>query len=374
MNLLSNLILGSNGFSGLHLFRQAVAKRFSRLRILRPIAIWINPFLTPSDRGLYKYASISKKDLLRSSINLYEEGRTGGDSFHREGNLVCVSFVYTRASRQSVIPRLKKGNLLSEVIPGFPYNYRSEDEYLNNYKDSHLALSPKKAGWETMRTLEIIFSGSFPLIANVQSSCPHSLVFHPKKIYEEGYRELVERCRIPSPMTMENLQKHALSMLVPEKLAETVSEALAEELENIVIHSMTRMDLATYLEAGFCTGLRNLIGHVKITRYPKYYTSPELGSAPLHGLGFALTGIFRSSEVQKVHLDALDNKTTLILTHVERLSKEQVLNDLSKLSQKFEKISILFDGDLHPPSWLISCMQEMGGLIFTRSFLCRCAN
>jgi len=55
-------------------------------------------------------------------------------------------------------------HFLSSTIPGEPFSFDSWDDYLLEYQSSYFALSTKKGGWDTFRHLEILFSGTIPLI------------------------------------------------------------------------------------------------------------------------------------------------------------------------------------------------------------------
>lgn len=77
----------------------------------------------------------------------------------------------------------EKATDFASLIPGrwdsyvFPMTSYGEAEYKRMYREAKYSISPKKAGWESMRLYEILASGSVPVIAGLDDVPPGALAF-----------------------------------------------------------------------------------------------------------------------------------------------------------------------------------------------------
>ncbi len=97
-----------------------------------------------------------------------------------------ISFGFPDADILRVVP--SKSKSFSTVIPGhlstYVYKANNESLYFEDISQSLFSLTHKKAGWDCMRHLEILASGTLPLFINI-AKCPTlPLAAHPKKLYE----------------------------------------------------------------------------------------------------------------------------------------------------------------------------------------------
>lgn len=83
--------------------------------------------------------------------------------------------------------------LVSAIIPGYPYSFHSESEYLAKYADSYLSLTHRKAGWDCFRHVEIMASGSVPLMPDASEIPEFSMVHYPKQAFAQiAHKALVD--------------------------------------------------------------------------------------------------------------------------------------------------------------------------------------
>jgi hypothetical protein len=70
--------------------------------------------------------------------------------------------------------------LVSAILPGYPYASDNEHQYYAKYADSYMALTHTKAGWDCLRHAEILASGSIPLMPDATDIPVFSMVHYPK--------------------------------------------------------------------------------------------------------------------------------------------------------------------------------------------------
>lgn len=81
-----------------------------------------------------------------------------------------------------------KSFAFSSLIPGNQQTYIYDDEttYMKQYGSSYYAITLKKAGFDTMRTLEIIAAGCVPYFVDVDKIPPHVMTYLPKVLIERA--------------------------------------------------------------------------------------------------------------------------------------------------------------------------------------------
>ena len=90
---------------------------------------------------------------------------------------------------EKIVTRIpSKTKILSDIIPDFArrYNYNTETEYYNEYKQSFFATTTKKAGWDCMRHYEIIANGCIPYFPNIEECPLLTMALLPKDLLKEG--------------------------------------------------------------------------------------------------------------------------------------------------------------------------------------------
>lgn len=110
--------------------------------------------------------------------------------------------------------------LVSPIIPGYPYSFSDELAYVDRYAESYLAITHRKAGWDCFRHVEILSSGSVPLMPDANSIPTFSMVHYPKKALQSvmKFAEL-ERGK-PSWALRLKFREFFLSNLTTQRMAQ----------------------------------------------------------------------------------------------------------------------------------------------------------
>jgi len=70
------------------------------------------------------------------------------------------------------------------------YIYKNEKDYYNDYSESRLGVTMKKAGWDCMRHYEILGNGCIPYFIDI-NSCPSKTMFNfPKQLCKDVIKDL----------------------------------------------------------------------------------------------------------------------------------------------------------------------------------------
>lgn len=98
----------------------------------------------------------------------------------------------------------QKTRHFSYIVPGkTSYTFETDESYLDHYATCFFALTSKKAGWDSMRTLEIIASGCVPYFVDL-ADCPPTCLMHlPKDLLAQ----VPALPGMPSPMSVERCQE-----------------------------------------------------------------------------------------------------------------------------------------------------------------------
>lgn len=180
-------------------------------------------------------------------------------------------------------------HFLSSTIPGEPFSFDDWDAYLAEYRSSYWALSTKKGGWDTFRHLEVLFSGSIPLMPGLSGSHPYSLAHFPKRALIEVYASLVaDGPAVPGPRTREFFQAFARDHLTTEAMAAYLLRMAGAEDSSLVFLDRSLPERTDYLSVFTYIGLLQLRGTaVQAVYRPAYvFDDFEGDTHRLYGRGF----------------------------------------------------------------------------------------
>ena len=185
-------------------------------------------------------------------------------------------------------------HFLSTTIPGEPFSFDSWDEYLDEYHSSYFALSTKKGGWDTFRHLEILFSGTIPLIPRLKDAHQYSLAHFPKRaltLVMEGLEQ--HGPAIPDDETREFFHSYATTRLTTRALARYLVEASGITGSRILYLDHGLAHRTDYLSAFTLLGLRQELGAEVIPAYEAPYLLDDFvgDTHRLYGRGFGYTKV-----------------------------------------------------------------------------------
>ena len=69
------------------------------------------------------------------------------------------------------------------------YIYLNEEDYYQDYRESHFAWTQKKAGWDCLRHYEILMNGCFPAMRNIDCMPPRTMAEFPVSIIKDYFNK-----------------------------------------------------------------------------------------------------------------------------------------------------------------------------------------
>jgi len=191
-------------------------------------------------------------------------------------------------------PGQRKG--ISPIWPGDPYEFESEYKYLEHYAGHAFAFSPRKGGWDTMRSVELCSVGTFPLIPGLERSGESVLYGYPKELLSRLW-EMARDGWLPSSTPDQHAwlrdwaQRHLTSSAQATFLLSQLQyfDSMPGEVLYLDFNLAMTPD---YVSMGNLVGLHRVLGHkLKTFRWPAYLTSNSLeSSSNLYGRGFGYSG------------------------------------------------------------------------------------
>lgn len=185
---------------------------------------------------------------------------------------------------------------ISPIWPGDPYEFESESQYLGHYAHFAYALSPRKGGWDTMRSVELCSVGTFPLIPHLDQTAEAVMFGYPKFVLS-GLWKMADDGWLPSPTEGQHtwLREWCEKYLTSTAQANFVLDQLGffESMSGQVLYLDMNLKMTPdYVSMGNLVGLHRVLGQdLKTFFWPEYLTSSsdELAMT-LYGRGFGYSG------------------------------------------------------------------------------------
>lgn len=215
----------------------------------------------------------------------------------RSWGIFPISFAYLRPGIYTD-PWLR---WVSEIVPGEPYSYMSEDAYRREYASSVLAITHKKGGWDCHRHLEILFAGSIPFMPDADAIPYGTMQFYPKAAMQSVRASILGHEELDLVSIRHSLSVWAESVLTAEAMAEYVLSVLPEASKRMFFvdpHLARQPDyLSLQLLAGF---VRTRLTDVHVAERPEYLWEASSNSH-LYGRGFGYSGCLESDDIVQTH-------------------------------------------------------------------------
>lgn len=230
-------------------------------------------------------------DNLKKALNLSEKSsqqRISEECFLKLG-VYPISFSVPRIKLEKPI---EKNLLVSDVKPSIPYSFLDEENYLHQYERSSYALSFKKGGWDCFRHLEIMASGSIPLMPDAAQIPDYTMTHYPKKFLQLMASDLT-LIKTPPAIVNELLISWVRECLSSQKMAEYILSTANYDSGNVVFIDLEIGNRCDYLGVMTLIGLKQLIGK-KVASLVEcdYIYEDYLGDTrSLYGRGFGYTKI-----------------------------------------------------------------------------------
>jgi hypothetical protein len=301
------------------------------------------PLLVRSAQGL------PVREFLDSSHREVSVRERAGECFERYGFYpLNFSFPRSQLMPESVTPR---AHFLSSTIPGEPFSFDTWDEYLAEYRSAYWALSTKKGGWDTFRHLEILFSGSIPLMPGLARAHRYSLAHYPKRALVQVYQDLVKNGpAIPGPQTQAFFREFAHNSLTTQAMAGFLVQSAGLENSRVLFLDTRLPKRTDYLSIFTFIGLTQVLGSaVTAAVEPAYvYDDYDAETHRLYGRGFGYSKSLPAS-----------------LRHSSGLSSRPSAHDVASLCESFDRVVV---GNYDANHALVQQMLEMG--VPAEKFVC----
>ena len=203
---------------------------------------------------------------------------------HAELGVWPISFSYPAGFGES-----DPVSQLSPIIPGYPYAFTSPHAYLETYAKSHLALTFRKAGWDCFRHVEILASGSVPLMPDAVRIPRFSMVHYPKVAMARVATEAWAHGGAPDRATRAAFRKYFERHLTARAMARYLLKM--SELEGaqriLFIDGETPVN-PEYQSSLTLIGLKALLGEGCEVSFPApfLYEDSTMSASGFYGRGF----------------------------------------------------------------------------------------
>jgi hypothetical protein len=183
---------------------------------------------------------------------------------------------------------------LAPIIPGFPYTFVDEEEYLATYAKGPLGLTHRKAGWDCFRHVEVLAAGSVPLMVDVQDIPRFSMIHYPKSSLTLVLDRLRESGQLPSRTTRTAFREYMLRHLTTEAMARYLLRHSGIKPEDTVVFLDDNLGTnPEYQSTLTAIGLKQVLGPrcVVPTSAEFLYSDSTSDTSRFYGRGFGYTGI-----------------------------------------------------------------------------------
>ena len=268
--------------------------------------------------------------------------------------------------------------IVSPIMPGYPYSFESEHEYLARYSEAYLALTHRKAGWDCFRHVEIMASGSVPLMPDANIIPEFSMTHYPKR----GLSEIVDRINdeggLPDQAVREGLREFFLSHLTTVKMAAYIMASANIPADASVLFLDENLPTnPEYISSLTAIGLKENLGRNCELLFPGdfLYADSTMVTHDFYGRGFGYV-----KKLDPTLRSPWENDPSLIMVNekidahkydfvvVGSVSRNESLTQL--VLERFPRQNIvLIHGEDSPPSLSYSqFLRSSGAHIFVRSF------
>jgi hypothetical protein len=289
-----------------------------------------------------------------------------------------IGFSWPRASFPDATGTRR--HLVARPLPGVPYAYASEDDYLAAYRGSHWGVTHRKAGWDCFRHVEVLFAGAVPLMPDAHRVPEDVMVFHPVAVLAR----LWEVARAAGPFPADDISP-ALVAYAKEHLT---SAAMARYILGVagyrggrVLFVDARLRKAPdYLSALTLIGLKQVLARdCEVFRPAPYLYEDFAGRTDrLYGRGFGYSRVLDPDSRSEVETARLDGRMPDLHEEFDRVRPElvvfgsvtrsawEVLQWAQAPSSRRPNAAILHGEDEPPSMNGLAALRRLGGTVFVR--------
>ena len=289
---------------------------------------------------------------------------------HQELGVWPISFSYPTSLSLS-----PPSNPISPIIPGVPYAFTSNDEYLKTYSQSSMALTFRKAGWDCFRHVEILASGAVPLMPDAEFIPKYSMIHYPKRAMADVARAVMSRGGVPDAKTHEAFRNHFTSHLTSEAMARYMLAMSGHlETQRVLFIDQNTPTNPEYQSTLALIGLKQLLGARCEVAFPAafLYRDSHESTLGFYGRGFGYTHMlnpdYRSTSERENRpgygVDALRSFDTVVIGSSSRNSAltRTVLDTCDPAN-----VILIHGEDGPPPEQEARFLRDSGAAVFVRA-------
>lgn len=193
-----------------------------------------------------------------------------------------------------------KSQEVSKIIPGEPYSFSDQDEYMDEYASSKYAITKKKAGYDCMRHLEIMAAGSVPLFEDYWTIPKFTMTHYNKELFAKEKEATPEEWR-------EHFKNHLTSTAMVKYICNSL---MIENPKKVLFMDITLPIMPDYLSIGLYYGCKELFGENMdvLEEVPYAFTDYEGDVSKLYGRGFNYTKLCSPDEKCKTNMELISKR------------------------------------------------------------------
>jgi hypothetical protein len=271
-----------------------------------------------------------------------------------------VSFSYPEFQRKPII----RNRVLSKIIPGRPYSFDTNEEYLSQYSNSQIAITHKKAGWDCFRHLEIMHAGCTPLMLDIDDVPEFTMTYYPKDLLSKITRDFNNKHFLPTIESQLLIREHFDKYLTCESMIKNVLGICGYAPKKVLFLDDAVVDNPDYLSIFVLIGLKKLFGNNCLTfKEPNYlYEDFKGDTSLLYGKGFGYSRLLKPD--WKCVIPKLTIPLDVDLVVVGSLARNLELVALAEASNK--PIIFMHGEDLPPTSAELNLIHQSRASTFVR--------
>lgn len=267
--------------------------------------------------------------------------------------------------------------LITPMIPGLPYSFESEADYLETYQRGYLGVTHRKAGWDCFRHVEIFASGAIPLMPDARNIPRFSMVHYPKTAMAQAAAAVKEWGSEPTESTRQLFREYFEKNLTAKAMAYYILRVTdLEDCSQVLFVDEQLPKHGDYQSVLTLIGLKEIFGANCHVMFPTDYiyqdTSYPVRS--LYGRGFGYTALLpaatRSISETKAPID-FNLYDAVIVGSIAR--NHQLAQKIMNLVQPSRTIWI--HGEDTPPSPSeVHGLRNSGAQVFVRAIHTGCSS
>lgn len=222
---------------------------------------------------------------------------------HETHGVWPISFSYPR---EPMPLNPTPAELVAPIIPGYPYTFTDERNYLETYRQAYLGVTHRKAGWDCFRHVEILASGALPLMIDADEIPGFAMVHYPKRAMGVVSTLAQATGAPPDESTRQQFRDYFARHLTSAAMARYLLRAsdLNDEARILFIDESLQGH-ADYLSSLTLIGLKQVLGVNCHVMFPidYVYANSTVYTEALYGRGFGYTRVVPTTTRSSTELD-----------------------------------------------------------------------